>query len=489
MAGPTTNASEPATKPASDLIVKPAATPTIKSVPSRVSKPDPSKRTNRIRKFVRRSTPRELASEYDDSVLYETRATASRDGTPKVKTTDGTWLTVASRAPSDYPADYHGLLMSLPQVQSIRPPDWLETGLNAEGIVQLPEPDRIIAAAMSWNAEDYAQTKCNFFNQYDPTIQDQSCWLRILKFGGSKPKEKGERLLAMWRSLGWLGTPDALVNDETRHQTVLTVPKVRIQTPRGAKMVESVEEKDASSRRCVSWTSGEEDAMIRIMDALDGDPTHANLSTPQRADVCKLRLRSQFDTDRTPVAILVRYRKLKREREAIQSFQDANTNSATGGSLHNALLNVPLATRPRGMEFTAINDPLDRAVTKDGRVDSAAPSSTSEVKKKAERWSEEEDKAMVEIFKEFDQDPYLSITTERERSAACSARLLSEYDIKRSVESVKQRWRRLDSTTPSKRKGEEDDEYDDESEPLMNRQKRRQTGSRFVPELYVAGDE
>jgi len=492
MAGPSINVPNSADQQASAPVVKPAATPTSKSAPARVAKPDPLVRRSRDSKSVRRSMINELASERDDSVLHETRASASRDGTPKVKTADDTWLTVMSRAPVGYPADYHGLLMSLPQVQLLKPLDWLESGLNAEGIDQLPEPDRIIAAAMSWNAEDYAQTKCNFFNQYDPTIQDQSRWLRILKFGGSKPKEKGERLLAMWSSLGWLETPDAVVNNGKQHQTVLTAPKARIQTPRGAKLVESVEEKDASSRRCVSWASEEEDAMIRIMDALERDPTHANLSTPQRADVCRLRLRSQFATDRTSVAILIRYRKHRRDQETVQSSDNnTTTNSATGGSLHNTLLNVPLATRPRGMEFTAINDPLDRAVTSDDRVDSAAPSSTNEVQKKAERWTAAEDKAMLEIFKEFEEDPDLSVLNERERSALCSARLLSKHDIERGVNGVKQRWRRLNSSnnTPAKRKGEENDEFDDESEPLMNRQKRRQTGSRFVPEFYDAGEE
>lgn len=382
--------------------------------------------------------------------------------------------------------------MSVPQVQSIKPPDWLESGLNAEGIDQLPEPDRIIAAAMSWNAEDYAQTKCNFFNQYDPTIQDQSRWLRILKFGGSKPKEKGERLLAMWESLGWLDPPDAVVNDETQHQTVLTASKARTQTPRSAKMVESVEEKDVSSKRCVSWTPEEEDTMIRIMDALERDPTHANLSTPQRADVCRLRLRSQFDTDRTSVAILIRYRKHRRDREAVRSTGNTidPANSAVGASLHDILSNAPLTIRPLGTQFTAINNHVGNTIASDDRVDSAAPSSTNEAKK-AERWTEEEDQALREIFKEIEEDPVQSMLNNRDRNMLCSARLLSKHDIERSPYGVKTRWRRLNSSTNTreKRKAEEDDEYNDESEPLMNRQKRRQTGSRFVPELYDAGEE
>lgn len=436
----------------------------------------------------------ELSSERDDSVLHETRATASRDGTPKVKTAEDTWLAVMSRTPVDYPAEYHGLLMSLPQVQSIKPLDWLESGLDAEGVDQLPEPDRIIAAAMSWNAEDYAQTKCNFFSQYDPTIQDQSRWLKILKFGGSKPKEKGERLLAMWDSLGWLGNPDAAANAEIQHQKDSTAPKARIQTPRSAKKVDSVEGKDASSKRAApAWSPQENDAMMRIMDGLEVDPAHANTTTTQRADSCRLRLKTQFGTDRTSVAILIRYHKHRRDREAVQSAENTitSTNSAVGASLHNTLSNAPLTIRSLGKEFTAINDPRRNNVASDDRVDSAASSSTNEVKKKSERWTDEEDKAMTEIYKEIEEDPVQSMLNERDRARLCSTRLLSKHDIERSAHGVKKRWSRLSSSnnTPAKRKAEEDDEYDDETEPLMNRQKRRQTGSRFVPEFYDAGED
>jgi len=435
----------------------------------------------------------ELSSERDDSVLHETRATASRDGTPKVKTADDTWLTVMSRAPVDYPADYHGLLMSLPQVQLIKPLDWLESGLDAEGIDQLPEPDRIIAAAMSWNAEDYAQTKCNFFNQYDSTIQDQSRWLRILRFGGSKPKEKGERLLAMWESLGWLEAPGTSASAEIQHQKGLTAPKARTQTPRSAKKVESVEEADASIRRAVAWSPQENDAMIRIMDDLETDPTHANTTTTQRADMCRLRLKTQFGTDRTSVAITIRYHKHRRDREIVRGTGDTATpsNSAVGASLYNVLSDAPLTIRPLGKEFTAINDPRRNTVASDDRVDSAAPSSTNEAKKKSERWTDEEDKAMAEIYKEIEEDPVQSMLNERDRARLCSTRLLSKHDIERSSHGVKRRRWRLSSSnnTPAKRKAEEDDEYDDETEPLMDRQKRRQTGSRFVPEFYDAGED
>jgi hypothetical protein len=450
-------------------------------------------RTARKRRPVRGSTNSELTSERDDSVMHETRATTSRPETPGVKAADDTWLTVASRAPVDYPDDYHGLLTALPQVQSIKPPDWLENGLNAEGVDQLPEPDRIIAAAMSWNAEDYAQTKCNFFNQYDPTIRDQSRWLRILKFGGSKPKEKGERLLAMWESLGWLETPGTAANNTTEHHPTPITPKVRTSASRSAKKVNPVEEKDASSKRSVVWTPEENDAMNKIMDALDKDSTLANKSFSQRADVCKKRLKTQFGTDRTLNAITIRYFQNRREREAVQSTEDTNTlvNSAAGGSLQSILLNAPLAARLSGTEFTAINDPVRNAVTNDDRIDSAAPSSTGDMKKKPERWTEQEDATMTEIYKEMEEDSGLSRLNANDRSIVCSARLLSRYGIERSANSVKQRWRRINAAnnTPAKRKSDDVDDPNDDSEPLLTRQKRRQTVSRFVAELFNAEEE
>lgn len=400
---------------------------------------------------------------------------------------------MASRAPVGYPDDYHGLLTALPQVQSIRPPDWLESGLNAEGVDQLPEPDRIIAAAMSWNVEEYAQTKCNFFNQYDPAICDQSRWLRLLKFGGSKQKEKSERLLAMWGSLGWLETPEAIANNTTEHHPTPIAPKVRIPASRSAKKVGSVEVGDASIKKAAAWTPQENDAMIRIMDALEKDPAHANTTTTQRADVCRLRLKTQFDTDRTSVAILIRYHKHRREREAVQNTEDTSTpiNSGTGGSLHDILLNVPLALRLSGTEFIAINDPVRNTVTNEQRVDSADPTLIDAAKKRSERWSEQEIKAMTEILKEIDEDPSLAILNLRDRFAVCSARLLSKHGIERTGASIKMRWKRLNSSnnTPAKRKNDEIDELGDDFEPLSTRQKRRQTVSRFVAELFDGEEE
>jgi hypothetical protein len=444
---------------------------------------------------VRRSTISELMPGSDDSVLHETRAINSRSGTPRGKAADETWLNEQSHAPVDYPADYHGLLMSLSEVQSIKPSDWLESGLAAEGINQLPEPDRIIAAAMSWNAEDYAQTKCTFFNQYDPNIRDLSKWLRVLKFGGSKSKEKGERLLAMWGSLGWLDTPAATTNDEIDHRPTPTAPKARTRTSLGASRVRSAE-KDASSRRSALWTSQEDDAMMRIMDALEKDPTNANTNTTQRAEMCGQRLKTQFGTDRTAVAINIRYFKNLRDRGAVQSIENTTTitpiNSGIGGSVRDPLSNTPLVARPAGTEFRAINDPLCSTAANDDRVDSANPSLIDDSKKRSERWTEREDNAMLEIFKAIDGDANLSKLNLRDRCAECSSRLLSEHGIERTIPSVKMRWKRIDPSntdTPAKRKNDDVDGPNDEFEPLTSHQKRRQTVSRFVAELYDAEDE
>jgi hypothetical protein len=451
-------------------------------------KPDPVSRTSRKRKAVRRSTISELLPGSDDSVLHETRATNSRSGTPRGKPADETWLGVQSRAPVGYPADYHGLLMALSEVQSIKPSDWLESGLSAEGIDKLPEPDRIIAAAMSWNAEDYAQTKCTFFNQYDPNIRDLSKWLRVLKFGGSKSKEKGERLLAMWGSLGWLDVPGATINLEMDHRPVLIAPRTQTRTSLSTSRTRSAGVKDASSKKMILWTPQEDDAMMRIMDALEKDPTNANTNTTQRADICGLRLKTQFGTDRTAVAINIRYSKNLRDRGAVQSIDNTTTsttpaNPGTGGSLRNLLSDTTLVTRPRGAEFRAINDPIHGDVANDARVDSANPSLTDDSKKRSERWTEREDNAMLDIFKDIDGDANLSTLNLRDRCAECSARLLSEHGIERTVASVKMRWKRIDPSntdTPAKRKI---DDVDDEFEPLTSHQKRRQTVSRFVAEF------
>lgn len=488
--------------------------------------------------------------DYDSS--HETRT--SRSGTPKGKAAEDTWLKVQSRAPADYPADYHGLLTSLPQVQSIKPSNWLEIGVDAEGVDQLPEPDRIIAAAMSWNAEDYAQTKCTFFNQYDATIPDRHHWLNTLRFGGSKSKEKAERLLAMWESLGWLKSSDAITNDNVHHPH----PLASASEPRG--MVESTtihprisfgskwseEEKDAVARimgsintddsyarlnniqraricskrlesdygyhrtdraiefqwykaqqelagtttveakdqaipdnrfrsededfvedqgnKASSWSAKEETAMLEIMDALQKDPAHRNTTFKQRTELCKQRLKARFGTDRTSVAINIRCRILRRKREANHPDNtDASNNSAIDGAM-------PIITKA----------PLVTA--RDSCIETAVPNASSNMSRI--RWTEEEDKTMVELFKEIEEDPDLRSLNERERSKVCSARLNSRYKIVRTAESVKNRLQRLSQ----KRKGADAEFYTDH-EPLMSHKKRKQGESRFVAELFDAGED
>ncbi|KAK6004667.1 hypothetical protein QM012_008529 [Aureobasidium pullulans] len=439
--------------------------------PSDVVKPESVVRKARKSKGpVRTSLKKALASGIDDDSSYEARTTASRSGTPKGKATGDTWLTVQSRAPADYPAEYHGLLTSLPQVQSIRPSNWLEIGVEAEGVDQLPKPDRIIAAAMSWNAEDYAQTKCTFFNQYDAAITDRQNWLKTLRFGGSKSKEKAERLLAMWESLGWLKSPETITNNRLQHPNALepaseppgmtnsetTRPRisfgakwseeeknavaqimksinadescarlsvkqrVRICNKRlessygyyrtdravevqwyrtqeelaGATTAETnsqvisddsfnSEDKDFvedTGKRPGLWSSQEQEEMLEIMDALERTAAHKDTTINQRAEICRLRLKARFGTDRTPVAIAVRYRILRRSREANQDgdMESAVDDSAIDGTMP-ILLKTPLTT------------------ARDDRTGSAVLNTSESMSKT--RWTEQEDKTMIELFK------------------------------------------------------------------------------------------
>ncbi|KAG9675049.1 hypothetical protein KCU99_g3272, partial [Aureobasidium melanogenum] len=503
---------------------------------------------------ARTSLPGALTPDIDDFSSHETRTTTSRSATPKGKAAAGdTWLTVQSRAPPQYPAEYHGLLTSLPQVQSIKPLNWLEIGVEAEGVDQLPEPDRIIAAAMSWNAEDYAQTKCTFFNQYDATITNRQHWLNTLKFGGSKPKEKAERLLAMWESLGWLRSSEVVTNDRVQHPTFsitsaseprsvadLTTMRPRLsftgkwseeerdavatimksintdescarlnsiqragicnkrleseygyhrtdravehqwykiqQELAGATTVEAQDqavldkEQDLLEDTCKkpgSWPSQEQQALLEIMNALE--KTHKDTTLIRRAEMCKPLLKSRCGTERTLAAISAQYHRLRSRREAVPS--NNSTNAAVNDPAIDGVLPIILKT-----PLTTVGD---------GRNESAGSNDASRTASQF-RWSDREDKAMLKVFKEIEEDSSLSILNEREKAKVCSARLLSKYNITRTPESIRGRCERLSSTSALKRKG--DDDFDDH-EPLMSRQKRRQTGSRFVAELFDAGED
>ncbi|KAH0030702.1 hypothetical protein KCU78_g2999, partial [Aureobasidium melanogenum] len=505
---------------------------------------------------VRTSLTDVPAPDIHGSSSHETRTTTSRSATPKGKAAAGdTWLTVHSHAPvpQHYPAEYHGLLTSLPQVQSIKPSNWLEIGVQAEGVDQLPEPDRIIAAAMSWNAEDYAQTKCTFFNQYDAAITNRHHWLNTLKFGGSKPKEKAERLLAMWESLGWLKSSEVVTNDRVQHPTFpitsaseprsvadLTTMRPRLsftgkwseeerdavatimksintdescarlnsiqragicnkrlkseyryhrtdraveqqwykiqQELAGATTVEAQDqavpdkEQDLLEDTCKkpgSWPSQEQQALLEIMNALE--KTHKDTTLIRRAEMCKSLLKSRCGTERTLAAISAQYHRLRSRKEAVPS--NNSTNAAVNDSAIDGVLPIILKT-----PLTTVGD---------GRNESAGSNDASRTASQF-RWSDHEDKAMLKVFKEIEEDSSLSILNEREKAKVCSARLLSKHNITRTPESIRGRCERLSSTSALKRKG--DDDFDDH-EPLMSRQKRRQTGSRFVAELFDAGED
>lgn len=504
---------------------------------------------------VRTSLNSVLVSGIDDDSSYETRK--SRSGTPKGKAAVDTWLTVQSLAPVDYPAEYHGLLTSLPQVQSIKPSNWLEIGVEAEGVDRLPEPDRIIAAAMSWNAEDYAQTKCTFFNQYDATIIDRHHWLNTLKFGGSKSKEKGEKLMAMWEALGWLEPPATVANDQSRSNPVTsnstevrqsglfghswseeeknavakimrdietdkscknmgllecakrcserlsseyghhrTEKAVRTQWKKMQELVDSFAMKEHNEagqahqpvcdtlvpenngdlievfegKRVSPWTPQEEEAMLGIMDALERHPTHKDTTIKQRADTCKLRLKSRFGTDRTSVAITIQYHAARRKKDAARA--DASTKLSANDSAIDGAMPIILKD-----SVAAVNDSRNRST---GHNDASSTMSKS-------RWSDIEDQALLKVFKEIEEDPSLLVLTEHEKSKVCSARLHAKHKIVRNAESVKQRWHRL-SLSSHKRKADDTDDWDDH-EPLMTRKKRKEGESRFVAELFDAGED
>ncbi|KAG9625594.1 hypothetical protein KCV04_g12148, partial [Aureobasidium melanogenum] len=497
---------------------------------------------------VRTSLTDVLAPDIDDFSSHEIHTTTSRSGTPKGKAAAGdTWLTVQSRAPLHYPPEYHGLLTSLPQVQSIKPSNWLEIGVQAEGVDQLPEPDRIIAAAMSWNAEDYAQTKCTFFNQYDATITNRRHWLNTLRFGGSKSKEKAERLLAMWESLGWLKSSEVVTNDKVQHPTFsvtsaseprsladLTTMRPRlsftgkwseeerdavatimksINTDESCARLSSIqragicnkrleseygyhrtdraveyqwykiqqeladattveaqdqavpdEEEDFFKDTCKkpgSWPSEEQEALLEIMDALE--KAHKDTTLKQRAETCKPLLKSRFGTERSLAAITARYHRLRSREEAVQS--NDSTNAAANDSAIDGALPIIFKT-----PLTTVGD---------GRNESASSNDASRTVSQF-RWSDHEDKAMLKVFKEMEEDSSLSILNQYEKAKVCSARLLSKHNITRTSDSIRGRFERLGSTSALKRKG--DDDFDDH-EPLMSRQKRRQTESRFFAEL------
>ncbi|KAG9941174.1 hypothetical protein KCU85_g9663, partial [Aureobasidium melanogenum] len=481
---------------------------------------------------VRTSLDNVLASKIGDLSSHETRASTSRSGTPKGKAAAGdTWLTVQSRAPLHYPPEYHGLLTSLPQVQTIKPSNWLEIGVEAEGLDQLPEPDRIIAAAMSWNAEDYAQTKCTFFNQYDATITNRHHWLNTLRFGGSKSKERAERLLAMWEILGWLKSSEVITNARAQHPTLAMASASE---PGSMPDLTTMRPRLSFSGK---WSEEEKNAVAAIMRNINTDESCAELSNIQRAGICSKRLESEYGYHRTDRAVEFQWCKIQQEPagattveaqnqaipnedkilfedtckkpgswpsqeqkallEIMDGLEKANKDSTLKqrAEMYMPLLRSRFGTertlpaitaryhRLRGRKEAVQSAESTNAAANESAVDTANDVSSTVNKS---RWSDHEDKAMLKVFKEIEGDSSLLILTEREKAKVCSARLLSKHNITRTPDSIRKRCERLSSTSTSKRKGGVDD---DDLIPMMDQKKRRQGESRFVTEVFDDGED
>ncbi|KAI5241670.1 hypothetical protein E4T43_05324 [Aureobasidium subglaciale] len=530
----------------------PIASPSVDASKKKATGPGLSIRPSRKRKAaVRKLMSTYPVSEDEDSLLRETRSTASRAGTPRTEPATGSWLKEKCSAPADFPDDYHGLLTSLPQVKSIKAPDWLLEGLKAAGIEQLPEPDRIIAAALAWDAEGYAQTKCSFFNQYDVTNRDRNHWLNTLKFGGPRPKERADMLLAMWECLGWLKSPETVINKELDRVCDAVTARPLAQTSIGGKTAWSQEEKDAvakimgeietdrtfatdgadqgdhvsqptldgpiinddesqidlhGKKNSVAWTEHESKAMMDFMRAFDSDPASIHLLAAKRAELCRAHLKAGFDTNRTVNAITIRYYKARREAAAEAQTRAANiTNSdytirqpdpatVTAGADQREF-QTPLAIKKVVESSQGSGAATGSVGAIDTHKDPAHSTMTQAATKQAERWTQEEHGILIKVYEEIEADPALVNLDTREREELCSKRLKVRHGIERSSGSVRGRLSRsnLFNDVSVKRDRGEDDH--DDLEPLMTRQKRRQTKSsrqtksRFVNELFNAGEE
>ncbi|KAI5200277.1 hypothetical protein E4T39_05727 [Aureobasidium subglaciale] len=543
---------------------------------------------------VRISINNHPMSEDEDSPLRETRSTAPRANTPRMESANGSWLDEKCSAPEKYPPDYHGMLTSLPQVKAIKAPNWLLEGLKASGIERLPEPDRIISAAMGWNAEEYAQTKWSFFDQYDVTNGNRNHWLNTLKFGGSRQKVRADMLLAMWESLGWLRRPEVVVNKELNRLRDPVPSRARSRISVSGKMAWSQEEKDAMGKimgeieedpACVNlgllarsalcaerlklryghnrteggvhaywsivralvhpaategadqgehvvqpsldgpitvesegeinprrrrfgvaWAGQETKAMLDFMRAFDTEPAGSHFSAPKRAELCGLYLKAAFDTDRTAIAISLRYNKARREEVAEDQSRRAHvtdsdhiiphTGPATvteeGGQNQ---YNTPLVSRSVGRSSQAGRFTTGSPATSVTPINPIKLTVVEAATKQPQRWTEEEHDVLIKVYKEIEADPALVHLTAREREKLCSKRLKARHGTERTFHSVKGRLSRfnLSNNTSAKRDRDEDDYNDLES--LITSQKRRETKatrqakSRFVNERFDTGEE
>ncbi|THZ84130.1 hypothetical protein D6C84_04393 [Aureobasidium pullulans] len=367
----------------------------------------------------------------DDLPLRVVRASAPRAGTPKRnKPSAETWLKVRSHAPVDYPADYHAKLTSLPLVNAIRVPNWLETGLEAEGVQQLQEPDRVIAAAMSWTAEEYAQTKCIFFEQYatamQPGMQRRTMehWRNTLKFGGNKPKERAERLLAMWESLGWLKeqqytSTHAAPNPSTPVNTIHS----------GRSLL--ARDLPVKSGRSKIWSEEEKKALAEIVKGIGADPSLANLNVIQRSTLGSERLKERYGYIRTPYAVTAQWPKKQAEGPSTVTERGYQADQEGGSIIRStSARNIPAGT-------TSDNSKANHSAFADNYQ---AASDLNGDTGRSRSWTEREDKALTDILEDLE---HTEVAKNRKRFDVCSQRLLADHNIVRTTAACIGRYQRL----------------------------------------------
>lgn len=458
----------------------------------------------------------------DDLPLRVVRASTTRAGTPKRdKPSAETWLKVKSHAPVDYPADYHAKLTSLPLVNAIKVPNWLETGLEAEGVQQLQEPDRVIAAAMGWTAEEYAQTKCIFFEQYATAMQPgmqrhtMEHWRNTLKFGGNKPKERAERLLAMWESLGWLREQHYNSTDASQD------PRTPTNTTHHDEDLLMTDLSHNAGSFINTWSEEEIEAMIEIMEGISADSSLAKLDFRHQTAIASERLKAQHEYERTPKAINHQWHRQQSRRGAARKArswterEDKALIDILGGLEHTEVAktkkrfdvcsqrlladhNIVRTTAAcsgryqklgRGQahppQVTTNND-HDLGEDNDRFAAESNDHDHSADKKGSLSWTLEEDRFMLASMKEFDADPALVPWSTEKKVAACIQRLKDGFGTDRTSNAVKVRYyRKLRREKEESAKVQEQAEVEAESEP---KQDPTATGSfASLPQPSIAG--
>ncbi|KEQ86711.1 hypothetical protein M438DRAFT_353813 [Aureobasidium pullulans EXF-150] len=459
----------------------------------------------------------------DDLPLRVVRASAPRAGTPKRnKPSAETWLKVRSHAPVDYPADYHAKLTSLPLVNAIKVRNWLETGLEAEGVQQLQEPDRVIAAAMSWTAEEYAQTKCIFFEQYATAMQPgmqrhtMEHWRNTLKFGGNKPKERAERLLAMWESLGWLREQHYNSTDASQD------PRTPMNATHHDEDLLMTDLSHNAGSFINTWSEEEIEAMIEIMEGISADSSLAKLDFRHQTAIASERLKAQHEYERTPKAINHQWHRQQSRRGAARKArswterEDKALIDILGGLEHTEvaktkkrfdvcsqrlladhnIVRTTAACMARSQRLAhpsqvTANSDVGEDPTSDKPHDDRIPANNdnhdhSAGNKAPPLWTPEEDRFMLASMKEFDADPALVPWSTEKKVAACIQRLKDEFGTDRTSNAVKVRYyRKLRREKEERAKVQEQAEVEAESE---SKQDPTATGSfASPPQPSIAG--